>query len=101
MPPADASQGGANNDGVYVVEIIASDPDGESVSAFVTYTFANTIPVAVNDAFTTLEDTPISVMVISPNDTDADGDSLIIDGAALPGGAALPIGTPITLPEAC
>ena len=31
-PPADASQGGPNNDGVYTVTVVATDPDGEEVS---------------------------------------------------------------------
>ena len=46
-PPADASQGGPNSDGVYLVTVTATDPDGESVSATVTYTFTNLVPVAV------------------------------------------------------
>ncbi len=98
-PPADASQGGANSDGVYVVEVIATDPGGEDVSAFVTYTIVNTPPVAENDVFSTLEDTPISVNVIPMSDSDADGDILSIDTAALPDGTLLPIGTPVVLPE--
>ncbi|WP_233349903.1 Ig-like domain-containing protein [Litorimonas cladophorae] len=98
-PLANASQGGANADGVYVVEIIATDPGGEDVSTFVTYTIENTTPVAGTDVFSTLEDTPISVNVITASDADADGDALSVDAAALPNGDLLPIGSPIDLPE--
>ncbi|WP_189586356.1 DUF4347 domain-containing protein, partial [Litorimonas cladophorae] len=42
-PPADASQGGAA--GVYTISVIATDPDGTSVSTPVTYSFTNPIPV--------------------------------------------------------
>jgi len=48
-PPADASQGGPNNDGVYEVTIVATDPDGESVETTVTYTITNPPPVAMDD----------------------------------------------------
>ena len=77
-PPADASQGGPNSDGVYLVTVTATDPDGESVSATVTYTFTNLVPVAVNDDVTTDEDTTLSGNVIAPNDTDPDGDVLMV-----------------------
>ena len=98
MLPADASQGGENSDGVYVVEITATDPSGETVSVFVTYTIENPAPVAVNDVISTPEDTPVSVNLLD-NDNDMDGDTLVVDAAALPNGTILPIGTPIELPE--
>ena len=97
--PADASQGGENSDGVYVVEVTATDPSGEMVSVFVTYTVDNPAPVAEDDVITALEGTPVSTNVIDANDSDPDGDALVIDAAALPDGTLLPIGTPIDLPE--
>ena len=98
-PPADASQGGPNSDGVYTVTVMATDPDGEMVSTTVTYTFTNPAPIAQDDVYSTAEDTPLTVNVISDNDNDPDGDVLMIDAAALPDGTVLPIGTPIDLPE--
>ena len=95
---ADASQGGENSDGVYIVEILATDPSGETASIFVTYTIENPVPVAENDVFSTPEDTPVSVNIID-NDSDLDGDILVIDAAALPDGTILAVGTPINLPE--
>ena len=96
-PEADASQGGTN--GVYEILVTATDPSGETFTTIVTYTIGNPSPVAVNDSYTTPEDTTISVNVISDNDTDSDGDVLTIDAAALPSGDILPLDTPITLPE--
>ena len=40
----------------------------------------------------------MSVNLIA-NDSDPDGDTLVVDAAALPDGTILPIGTPIELPE--
>ena len=39
-PPADASQGGLNSDGVYTVTVTATDPDGAEDSTTVIYTLS-------------------------------------------------------------
>lgn len=98
-PSADASQGGPAGDGVYVIEVVATDPDGASVSAFVTYAITNPPPMADNDSYTTPEDVPITVNIITENDSDPDGDVLVVDAAALPDGTALVIGAPNVLRE--
>ena len=55
----------------------SSDGHGGSATATVsvTVTAANDAPVAVDDAATTAEDTPVSIAVLA-NDTDLDGDTL-------------------------
>ena len=97
-PPADASQGGPNGDGVYVVTIVATDPDGTTVETQVTYTITNPAPVAENDNFTTAEDTPLSVNILD-NDSDPDGDVLVVDMVALPDGTIIPVGVATEIPE--
>ena len=59
-----------------------SDGQGGTDTATVTITITGTndAPVAVDDANTTSEDTPISsVLTLQANDTDIDGDSLSVD----------------------
>ncbi|MEM7259386.1 MAG: Ig-like domain-containing protein, partial [Pseudomonadota bacterium] len=55
------------------------DPAGltDTATVTVTVTDVNNTPIAANDTATTDEDTPISIDVLS-NDTDADGDTLIV-----------------------
>ena len=66
-PDADASQGGV--DGVYTIPVTATDSNGSSFTTNVTYTITNPAPVAENDDYTTNEDTPISVNVLTDNDS--------------------------------
>ena len=90
-PSSDASQGGI--DGVYTIAVTATDPSGETFTTNVTYTVTNPAPVAVADNFSTPEDTPLTVNVIDNNDSDPDGDTLVIDAVALPDGTIIPVGT--------
>ena len=61
------------------------DDDGECDTATVTITVTdvNDPPVAVDDADTTDEDTPVSVSVLT-NDSDVEGDTLIVTGVTDP-----------------
>jgi large repetitive protein len=67
-----ASAGGPTNNGVYTVTVTASDGNGGTVSSTFTWTISNTPPLAVDDSYTTNEDTPITLTVLA-NDTDPDG----------------------------
>ena len=96
-PTADASQGGA--DGVYVIAVTATDPSGATFTTNVTYTVTNPAPVAMDDNYATQEDTAITVNVISDNDVDPDGDTLVIDAVALPDGTVIPVGVPTEIPQ--
>ncbi|MFJ0725992.1 putative Ig domain-containing protein, partial [Bordetella bronchiseptica] len=75
-----ASQGGANNDGVYTVEITATDANGASVSQTFEWDVNNPAPTAVADTGTTDEDTTLTVtdpaQGVLKNDTDPDNDDL-------------------------
>ncbi|MFJ1096586.1 putative Ig domain-containing protein, partial [Bordetella bronchiseptica] len=75
-----ASQGGANNDGVYTVEITATDANGASVSQTFEWDVTNPAPTAVADTGTTDEDTTLTVtdpaQGVLRNDTDPDNDDL-------------------------
>ncbi|MFU2088471.1 putative Ig domain-containing protein, partial [Bordetella bronchiseptica] len=68
------SQGGANNDGVYTVEITATDANGASVSQTFEWDVNNPAPTAVADTGTTDEDTTLTVtdpaQGVLKNDTD-------------------------------
>jgi large repetitive protein len=68
------------NGGVYSVTITARDAGGLTTSRTFTWTITNPAPTAVNDAATTDEDTPVAIPVIG-NDTDPDGDPLIVTTA--------------------
>jgi VCBS repeat-containing protein len=49
-PPADASQGGPNSDGIYPVTVVATDPEGAMATTTVDFAIANLPPIAVDDA---------------------------------------------------
>ncbi|QIY01925.1 retention module-containing protein [Bordetella bronchiseptica] len=73
-----ASQGG--NNGVYTVEITATDANGASVSQTFEWDVNNPAPTAVADTGTTDEDTTLTVtdptQGVLKNDTDPDNDDL-------------------------
>ena len=73
----------ASVSGPYSVDVTAMDPSGESVTSTFTWNISNPAPNAVNDSFTTPEDTPFADTVAT-NDSDPDGDTLTY--ALLPGG---------------
>ena len=96
-PSADASQGGA--DGVHTVSVTATDPSGASFTTTVSYTITNPPPVAQNDSYEVVEDGLLSVNILTENDSDPDGDVLVIDMVALEDGTIVPVGTPTAIPE--
>jgi large repetitive protein len=73
------------NGGIYNITVTASDGRGGTVSTSFTGTVTNPAPTATNDVATTNEDTPVAIPVLS-NDTDPDGDPLIVTGATAPNG---------------
>ncbi len=97
-----ASRGGPNNDGIYPVVATITDPSGNETPITFLYTVTNTIPNAMDDGVINVNEdtsTPITVLV---NDTDADGDPIIvteINGTAIaPGGElTLPSGSVVRL----
>lgn len=68
-----------------------SDPTSARVSGTVTINVVNTAPVAVNDTYATLVDTPLTVAAngVLANDTDANGDTLTATATSLPAQGSL------------
>jgi VCBS repeat-containing protein len=79
-PPDFESPADFNTDNVYVVIVQVSDGSGgtDTQQLSVTVTNGNDAPVAVNDSYSTAEDTGLNVPVVGvlSDDTDADGDTL-------------------------
>ena len=77
-----ASQGGPNNDGVYTVQVTATDQSGISFVTNVVFNLTNPAPVAENDSLTTNEATVINGDVFAANgvgvDADVDGDTFVV-----------------------
>ncbi|MCI0731835.1 MAG: tandem-95 repeat protein, partial [Chloroflexi bacterium] len=63
-----------------------NDGNGETATATVTVTVTpvNDSPVAVNDSATTAEDTAVAIDVLA-NDSDEEGDTLVVDSVTQPG----------------
>ena len=78
----DASRGGPLGNGTYTVTVTASDGAALTTANFILIV-TNPAPTAVNDAITTLEDTPIDIDVVG-NDIDPDGDALFVDPGFAP-----------------
>ena len=83
-PPANASQGGDNADGVYQVTINASDGDA-STRAQITYRFTNPAPV-VDIAIGEHSALDGEDVIIQPAISDPDGDNLTYAATGLPEG---------------
>ena len=75
----------ADFNGTDTITYTVTDPDGNTDTATVTVTVTpvNDAPVAVDDADTTDEDTPVTIDVLG-NDTDVDGDTLTISSVGTP-----------------
>ena len=75
----------ANSNGPDSFTYSISDGHGGTATATVsiTVTAVNDWPVAVTDTATTAEDTPVTINVIG-NDTDAEGDTLTVNGVGAP-----------------
>jgi len=58
----------------------------------------NPAPVVENDAFSTAEDTPLDVNILG-NDSDPDGDDIVVDMVALPDGTIIPLGVATDIAE--
>ena len=87
----------ANYDGPDTFTYTIGDGHGGTAGATVaiTVTGVNDAPVATNDTAITAEDTPVTIAVLG-NDTDVDGDTLLVTAASTPphGSAAInPDGT--------
>ncbi|MBD9387908.1 tandem-95 repeat protein [Agrobacterium sp. AGB01] len=72
-----ASQGGPNNNGVYIISIIANDGTTSIPAQTFELTVTNPAPTANNDVISTNEDTPVVIEPLA-NDSDPDGDPLTI-----------------------
>jgi large repetitive protein len=99
IPPLNASTGGPNNDGVYLITIEVTDGD-ETITTTLEYTIGNLPPEAVSDGYTAEEDlvltVPIATGLTTANDTDGDGDPLTVTQL---NGVTLVTGVPVTLPS--
>ncbi len=93
----------ANFNGPTVISYTISDGVGGTATATVSVTVVsvNDLPVAVPDAATTNEDTPITIPLLA-NDSDVDGDPLTITAATSPNGTVVinPDGTITFTPAA-
>src|SRR5213075_2012755 len=83
----------ANFNGTTTIPYSISDGNGGSASATVTVTVTpiNDPPVAVDDSATTPEDVPVTLAPLA-NDSDLDGDSLIITVATATNGTVVILG---------
>ncbi len=77
-----ASTGGTA--GVYSVTVTATDASGALATTTFTWTVANPVPVAQNDAYTGTEDVAITGNVRT-NDSDPDGDALTVNTTPVSG----------------
>jgi len=101
-PDADASQGGSNGDGVYMIAVTVTDGNGGTFTTTLIYTISNPAPIAVDDGPIDIFEDEILNIDVMDNDNDPDGDALMIteiNGQAIvPGGSVtLPSGSIVTL----
>jgi large repetitive protein len=91
-----------NFNGTDIITYTISDGKGGFATATVTVTVnaVNELPIAVNDAATTLEDTPVTVPILA-NDSNPDGPPLTIVSATAPNGSVVinPDGTVTYTPK--
>ncbi len=106
-PANTASQGATPGEpaGTYIVPVVATDANGLTTTTYVTFSFTNLPPVAMDDVGTVFEDTTITGNVITDAltadaDTAPDSDPLTVTAysvAGLPGPIAA--GTPVLIPS--
>ncbi len=100
--PADASQGGPNNDGIYPVTVTIDDGNGNLTTTTITYNVGNPAPFAENDTGEVIEDTTLTVPAaegLLVNDSDPDGDDLTITEFTVPGVGTVTAGSPAVIPD--
>ena len=100
MAPSSFAPAANYNGPVPTVTYTISDGNGGSATSVLNLgpvLSVNDAPVAVADTVTVTEDTPVSGNVLA-NDTDVDGNALVVAGFTI-GGVAYPAGTSVALPE--
>lgn len=80
----------ADKPGVYVTQLVVNDGQANSEPASATITATNNAPVAVNDSASTSAGSAANIPVLA-NDTDADGDPLLIASVTQPAHGATSI----------
>ena len=85
-PPADTSQGGLA--GEYIVTVVATDPNGNSVSQTVSYNFSNPTPI-IDEAIFNRDLVDGDMVAIDSGFVDPDGDVLTYSAAGLPIGLTI------------
>ena len=75
-----ASQGGVEQDGVYLVTLTVNDGRGGTTEITITINVVNPLPIAVDDVLVIDEDTALTLAApgLLENDTDPDGDELSV-----------------------
>ena len=73
----------ASDAGTYPVTILVEDGNGGMISETFNWVVVNPAPVAINDSYTTPEDTPVNG-IVATNDSDPDGDSVVYSQTSLP-----------------
>ncbi len=91
-PDNSASIGGPNGDGVYIVTLTATDPEGELVTTTVTYTVSNPVPI-IDMPVTDQMLTDGQDVTITPSISDPDADDLTYAATGLPAGLMIDSGT--------
>ena len=89
-PPSDASTGGANNDGIYSLTVMVTDPDGASVTTVVNFVVTNPPPVVTESIEEQMETVGLLVELdVSDSFNDPDGDTLSFSATGLPAGLTI------------
>jgi large repetitive protein len=76
------------NGGIYAVQIIATDPSGETATQNLIWTVTNPAPTAADDVANVNEDAAANISVLA-NDVDPDGDTRTVTAATAPNGTVV------------
>jgi VCBS repeat-containing protein len=98
----DASQGGVAGDGVYDVTVTISDGTNPPVTTLIHYAITNPPPDASDDQADVTEDSTLSVPATSgllANDSDSDGDQLIVTNYTVEGFGTHAAGSMVTITD--